>query len=107
VFTITPEEGWIVESFNLNSKSANEVYKLHATIGGEDLAKALNLSVALSDTPYKRDNANNVAGPLSFTYTRQPAEDSTGNGVFYINSLTVTLKKQELQQEETPEASEE
>ena len=98
VFAITPEEGWIVESFNLNSKRANEVYKLHATIGGEDLAKALNLSVSTSDTAYKRDNANNVAGPLSFTYTRQPAENSTGNGVFYINSLTVTLKKQELQQ---------
>lgn len=107
VFTITPEEGWIVESFNLNSKRANEAYKLHATIGGEDLANALNLSVATSDTPYKRDNANNVAGPLSFTYTRQPAEDSTGTGVFYINSLTVTLKKQELQQEETPETPEE
>lgn len=108
VFTITPEEGWIVESFNLNSKrSANEVYKLHATIGGEDLAIALNKSVGTSDTPYKRDNANNVAGPLSFTYTREPAEGSTGDGVFYINSLKVVLKKQELQQEETPETPEE
>ena len=107
VFTITPEEGWIVESFNLNSRSANEDYKLHATIGGEDLAKALNLPVETSDTPYKRDNANNVAGPLSFTYTRQPAENSTGNGIFYINSLKVVLKKQELQQEETPETPEE
>lgn len=107
VFTITPEEGWIVESFNLNSKRANEAYNLHATIGGEDLAIALNKSVSTSDTPYKRDNANNVAGPLSFTYTRQPAENSTGNGIFYINSLTVTLKKQELQQEETPETPEE
>lgn len=106
-FTITPEEGWIVESFNLNSKRANEAYKLHATIGGEDLANALNRSVATSDTAYKRDNANNVAGPLSFTYTRQPAEGSTGNGVFYIKSLTVVLKKQELQQEETPETPEE
>ena len=106
-FTITPEEGWIVESFNLNSKRANEVYKLHATIGGGDLAKALNLSVATSDTAYKRDNANNVAGPLSFTYTRQPVEGSTGNGVFYIQSLIVVLKKQELQQEETPETPEE
>lgn len=107
VFTITPEEGWIVESFNLNSKGANEAYKLHATIGGEDLAKALNLPVGTSDTAYKRDNANNVAGPLSFTYTRQPAEGSTGNGVFYIKSLKVVLKKQELQQEETPETPEE
>ena len=107
VFTITPEEGWIVESFDLNSKSANEFYKLHATIGGEDLATALNKSVSTSDAAYKRDNANNVAGPLSFTYTRQPAENSTGNGVFYIKSLKVVLKKQELQQEETPETPEE
>ena len=106
-FTITPEEGWIVESFNLNSKRANEAYNLHATIGGEDLANALNRSVATSDTAYKRDNANNVAGPLSFTYTRQPVEGSTGNGVFYIKSLIVVLKKQELQQEETPETPEE
>jgi hypothetical protein len=82
-----------VESFDLNSKSANEAYKLHATIGGEDLAIALNKSVSTLDTAYKRDNANNVAGPLSFTYTRQPAEDSTGNGVFYIKSLKVVLKK--------------
>ena len=107
VFTITPEEGWIVESFNLNSKGANEVYNLHATIGGEDLANALNKSVGTSDTDYKRDNTNNVAGPLSFTYTRKPGEGSTGNGVFYIKSLKVVLKKQELQQEETPETPEE
>ena len=107
VFTITPEEGWIVESFNLNSKRANEAYNLHATIGGEDLAKALNTSVATSDTPYKRDNTNNVAGPLSFTYTRKPGEGSTGNGVLYIKSLKVVFKKQELQQEETPETPEE
>ena len=106
-FTITPEEGWIVESFNLNSKGANEVYNLHATIGGEDLANALNKSVGTSDTDYKRDNTNNVAGPLSFTYTRKPGEGSTGNGVFYIKSLKVVLKKQELQQEETPETPEE
>ena len=106
-FTITPEEGWIVESFNLNSKGANEVYNLHATSGGEDLANALNKSVGTSDTDYKRDNTNNVAGPLSFTYTRKPGEGSTGNGVFYIKSLKVVLKKQELQQEETPETPEE
>ena len=114
-FTITPEEGWIVESFNLNAMHKNEVYKLHGTIGGEELLNpttgaALNdVSLTTTDAPYKRSNTNEVAGPLEFTFTRQESTDVSkkGTGVFYIKSLKVVLKKQELQQEETPETPEE
>ena len=113
-FTITPEEGWIVESFNLNAMRKNEVYKLHGTIGGEELLNstgaALNgASLGTTDAVYKRSNTNEVAGPLEFTFTRQEStvDSKKGTGVFYIKSLKVVLKKQELQQEETPEASEE
>lgn len=114
-FTITPEEGWIVESFNLNAMRKNEVYKLHGTIGGEELLNpttgaALNgVSLTTTDAGYKRSNTNEVAGPLEFTFTRQESTDVSkkGTGVFYIKSLKVVLKKQELQQEETPETPEE
>ena len=113
-FTITPEEGWIVESFNLNAMRKNEVYKLHGTIGGEELlgstGAALNgASLGTTDDVYKRSNTNEVAGPLEFTFTRQEStvDAKKGTGVFYIKSLKVVLKKQELQQEETPETPEE
>ena len=113
-FTITPEEGWIVESFNLNAMRKNEVYKLHGTIGGEELlgstGAALNgASLGTTDAVYKRSNTNEVAGPLEFTFTRQEStvDAKKGKGVFYIKSLKVVLKKQELQQEETPETPEE
>ena len=100
-FTITPEEGWIVESFNLNAMHKNEVYKLHGTIGGEELLNpttgaALNdVSLTTTDAPYKRSNTNEVAGPLEFTFTRQESTDVSkkGTGVFYIKSLKVVLKK--------------
>ena len=100
-FTITPEDGWIVESFNLNAMRKNEVYKLHGTIGGEELLNpttgaALNdVSLTTTDAPYKRSNTNEVAGPLEFTFTRQESTDVSkkGTGVFYIKSLKVVLKK--------------
>lgn len=91
-FTLTPEEGWIVDSFTIFTKYANEKYNLQATIGEKEL---LNKSIGNSDqSNFVRTNGDAVAGPLQFNYTRKPAEASTGNGSLYINSLTVTLKKQ-------------
>lgn len=91
-FTLTPEEGWIVDSFTIFTKFLHEKYNLQATIGEKEL---LNKSIGNKDeSNFVRTNGDAVAGPLQFNYTRKPAEANAGSGLLYINSLTVTLKKQ-------------
>ena len=91
-FTLTPEEGWIVDSFTIFTKFLYEKYNLQATIGEKEL---LNKSIGNKDeSNFVRTNGDAVAGPLQFNYTRKPAEANAGSGLLYINSLTVTLKKQ-------------
>lgn len=79
--TITPQEGWIIQSVNINAAIAsNKAYQLTAKVGDVTLIDA---ALTTSNTDYSGENTG--AGPLEVSI------DATITGVFYISNISVGL----------------
>ena len=79
--TITPQEGWIIQSVNINAAIASKAaYQLTAKVGDVTLIDA---ALTTSDKDYSGENTG--AGPLEVSI------DATTAGVFYISNIAVEL----------------
>lgn len=79
--TITPQEGWIIQSVNINAAIASgKAYQLTAKVGDVTLIDA---ALNTSDIDYSGENTG--AGPLEVSI------DATTAGVFYISNIAVEL----------------